>query len=161
MSNNSAIPQNNGAVVTTAQIIKAVMSSAAEAKMGSLFINCCEAILARQALEEMGHKQSPTPMQTDNTTALGVVTNKIASKDLKSMDMKLKWICCRAIQGQFCHYWQPGPTNLENHATKHHAAFHHRALCGTYLTPKQQFDLLLQIYALTKTPQCLTSVTNP
>ena len=45
MSNDDAIPSNNGAVLTVSQIIKAVMSSSAEAKLGDLFINCREAIL--------------------------------------------------------------------------------------------------------------------
>ena len=89
MSNDSADPPNNGAVLTVAQIIKNVMSSAAEAELGALFIKCREAVPARHTLEEMGHKQPPTPMQTDNTTALRVVINNIASKRLKSMNMKL------------------------------------------------------------------------
>ena len=55
------------------KIIKAVMSSAVEAKLGELFINCKELIPARQVLEEMGHTQPPTPMQIYNTTAHGVV----------------------------------------------------------------------------------------
>ena len=80
MSNDSPIPANNEAVVTFSQIIKAVMSSAAEAELGALFINCREVILAHHALKAMGHKQPPTPMQTNNTTAHGVVTNNIARK---------------------------------------------------------------------------------
>ncbi len=40
MSNNDALPPNNGAVLTIAQIIKAVMSSVAEAEIGALYINC-------------------------------------------------------------------------------------------------------------------------
>ena len=144
MSNNSAVPPNNGAVLTVAQIVKAVMSSAAEAELGALFINCREAIPARHALEEMGHKQPPTPMQTDNTTALGVVTNNIASKRLKSMDMKFHWLRCRATQGQFRHYWRPGPTNLADYVTKHHAPIHHRAVRPKFLTPTHHLDLLRQ-----------------
>ena len=122
MSTNAAIPLNNGAVITIAQMIKVVMYSASEAKLGALFINFREAIPACHALEEMGHKQLPTSMQTDNTTALGVITNNITSKRLKSMDMKLHWLRCRAKQGQFRHYWQPGPKNLGDYVTKHHAA---------------------------------------
>ena len=80
MSNNDTIQAINGAILTVYQIIKAVMSSATEAELGALFINCREAIPARQALEIMGHKQPPTPIQTDNTTALGVVNKNIASK---------------------------------------------------------------------------------
>ena len=98
MSNNSPIPANNGAVVTISQIIKAVMSSAAEAELGALSINCREAIPTRNSLKAMGHKQPPMSMQTNNTTAHGVITNNIASKRLKSMEMKLHWIRFRISQ---------------------------------------------------------------
>ncbi len=94
MSSDKADPPNNGAVLTVAQIITNIMSSAAEAKLGALFINCREAIPTRHALLEMGHPQPPTLMQTNNTTSLGVVTNSIASKRPKLMDMKLHWLCC-------------------------------------------------------------------
>ena len=80
MSNNSADPPDNGAILTVAQIIKAVISSAAEAKIGTLFINFREAVPARNTLEEMVHKQPPTPMQTNNTTALGVVQKYLTTK---------------------------------------------------------------------------------
>ena len=142
MSDDSAVLPNNGSVLTITQIIKAVMSSAAEAELGSIFINCREAIPARHALETMGHKQPPTPIQTDNTTALGVVTNNIAIKRLKSMYMKLHWIRCRIAQKQFRHYWQPGPNNLGEYVTKHHPAIHHQAVRGIYLTLKSKLELL-------------------
>ena len=70
MSSDSETPPNNGAVMTISQIIKAgVLSSAAEAEVGALFINCREAVPARHVLKFLGHKQPPTPMQTDNTSA--------------------------------------------------------------------------------------------
>ncbi len=47
MSSDANTPLNNGAVMTISQIIKAVLSSAAEAKVGALFINCQEAVPAR------------------------------------------------------------------------------------------------------------------
>eukprot|EP00804_Cyclotella_cryptica_P004305 CCRYP_013516-RB/>CCRYP_013516-RB protein AED:0.47 eAED:0.47 QI:0/-1/0/1/-1/0/1/0/87 len=53
------------------------MSSAAEAELGALYINAREVIPLRHLLLEMGHPQPPTPIQTDNSTALGVVTNTI------------------------------------------------------------------------------------
>jgi hypothetical protein len=46
MSNNDTIPSNNGAILRISQIINVVMSSAAEAEIGALYINCREAILA-------------------------------------------------------------------------------------------------------------------
>ena len=55
MSNNAEHAPNNGAVLNIAQIIKAVMSSAAEAGLGALYINAREAVYIRQILEAMGH----------------------------------------------------------------------------------------------------------
>eukprot|EP00804_Cyclotella_cryptica_P007467 CCRYP_002648-RA/>CCRYP_002648-RA protein AED:0.36 eAED:0.36 QI:0/0/0/1/0/0/2/0/381 len=66
-----SVPRNNGAILTLAQIIKPVMSSAAEAKLGALYINARETIPQRHLLNELGHPQPPTPIQIDNSTALG------------------------------------------------------------------------------------------
>ena len=96
MASNIAVPENNGAVHTVAQIIKTIMSFAAEVELGALYINCREAIPARHLLEEMGHCQPPTPMQTDNSTVLGVVTNKIHTKRTKAIDMRFHWLHCCA-----------------------------------------------------------------
>ena len=80
MSKDTEVPPNNGAVHTVAKIIKAVMSSAAEAELGGLYFNAREAVPIRKTLEELGHKQPKTPIQTDNSTAMGVVSNKIQPK---------------------------------------------------------------------------------
>jgi hypothetical protein len=53
MSNNTETPTNNRAVFTISQIIKAVLSSAAKAKVGALYINCQEAVPARHILKSM------------------------------------------------------------------------------------------------------------
>ena len=53
MSTNVPISLNNGAILTIAQIIKAVLASAAEAELGALFINAKEAVYIRKILEEM------------------------------------------------------------------------------------------------------------
>jgi hypothetical protein len=133
MSSNVELPLNNGAVSTILQIIKAVMSLGAEAKVGTLFINCREAVPARHVLEFLGHPQPPTPMQMDNTTSLGVVNQNVMKK-LKLMDMKCHWLQCRISQKQFRHYWAAGKSNLGNYFTKHHPAIHHQATRGTFLT---------------------------
>ena len=131
MTDEYAEPPKNGSVTTISRIIKAVMSSAAEAKLFALFINYYEAVPAIIIPEEMGHKQPPTPMQSDNTTALGMVNDNIVSKKLKLMDMRINWLRCRSAQKQFRHYWKPGPTNLGNYSTKQHAAIHHHTLRTT------------------------------
>merc|ERR1711966_444523 len=76
-----------GPVHNVAQIIRNVMTSAADAEIGALYINSRQAIPARQLLEEMGHRQPPTPIQTDNTTALGFVTKNLQPKATKSTEM--------------------------------------------------------------------------
>jgi hypothetical protein len=73
LSNNNDSPHNNGAILTNATTIKAVMSSAAEAELGALYLNAKEAIYLRQILHKMGHLQPRTPIQTENTTAEGVI----------------------------------------------------------------------------------------
>jgi hypothetical protein len=94
-------PPNNWAVLNISKILKAVMSSAAEAKLGALYINAGEAIPMQHLLEEMGHKQPPTPIQTDNSTALGIITKNIQPRCTKAMDMRFHWLQCRDAQGQF------------------------------------------------------------
>ncbi len=91
-SSNAYDPPNNGAVLNISKILKAVMSSAAKAKLGALYINDQEAIPMRHLLEEMGHKQLPTPIQTDNSTALGIVTNNIQPCHTKAMGMQFHWL---------------------------------------------------------------------
>ena len=98
LSNNSSNPPNNGAVLTIAQIIKAVMSSVAEAELVALYINFREARPARHALIAMVRPQPPTLMQMDNTTALGVVSNNISPRQTKYMDMRFHWLRCQKAQ---------------------------------------------------------------
>ena len=59
MSNNTDLPPNNGAVLTIAKIIKAVILSEAEDEMGALLTNCKEYIPESQYLEKMGNTQPP------------------------------------------------------------------------------------------------------
>ena len=135
LANDDPIPANNGAVLTVAQIIKYVMTSAAEAELGGLYINAREAVYIRQILEEMGHKQPRTPIQTDNSTAVGIINNNILPKATKAMDMRFHWLRCRWSQKMFRYYWRPGPTNLGDYPSKHHPGIHHRNVRPEFLTP--------------------------
>jgi len=131
-------PPNNGAVLTVFQIIKVVMLSAAEAELGTLYINLREAVPIRHLLEEMGHKQPPTPIQVDNSTACGVVNQTIQPKRTKAMDMRFYWMRCRENQKQFRMYWRAGPTNNGDYPTKHHATIHYRLMRPVYLTSQKR-----------------------
>ncbi len=88
MAGNEDIHINNGVVLSILQIIRAVVSLAAEAELGALFINAKTAVSMQCALKEMEHPQTCTPIQTNNLTAHALLTNKIMPKALK-VDMRL------------------------------------------------------------------------
>ena len=113
----------------------AVMSSAAEAELGALFINAREVVYIRNILEETEHPQPPTPIQTDSSTANGVVNNIIQPKRTKPMDMRFHWLRCRIAQMQLCFHWRPGTSNLADYWTKHHSGVHHKIFTRDILTP--------------------------
>jgi hypothetical protein len=83
------------------KVLKHVMSSAAEAEIRAVFINAKEGAVLRTTLEELGHKQPSTPMETENTTATGYSNGTIKQKRKKTMDMLFYWIKDRVKQGQF------------------------------------------------------------
>ncbi len=68
------------------------MSSATEAELGALYLNAKEAVHIQQRLTKMGHPQPKTPIQTDSSTAEGVVNNRIQPKRTKAMDMRFHWL---------------------------------------------------------------------
>ncbi len=53
MSTNDDIPKNSRAILNISQIIRAVMSSAAEAELGALFINAKTVVSMRHTLKEL------------------------------------------------------------------------------------------------------------
>ncbi len=120
LSSNIANPPNNGAILNIAQIIDAVMSSAAEAELGALFINAQEAVHIRRILTELGHPQPKTLIQTNNSTAKGVINLTIQPKWTKSMDICFEWLKDREAKKQFQFFWQAEKTNLADYFMKHH-----------------------------------------
>ncbi len=133
LSNNSTSSPINGATLTVVSIIKAVMSSAAEAELSALFFNAKEAVYIQQILTEMGHPQSPTPIQTKYMTAEVVINSRVQPKQLKAMDMQIHWLKCRKAQGQFKIYWEMGKKNLADYFAKHHAPTHHANIRSEFL----------------------------
>ena len=101
LSSDSAVPHNNGAVLNIAHLIKNVMSSATEAELAALYIMAREAVYIQIILEELGHKQLPTLLQTNNCMAEGVVNGKVQPKRTKAMDMRFHWLRDREYQEQF------------------------------------------------------------
>jgi hypothetical protein len=80
----------------------------------------------RIILEELGHKQPPTPLQTDNAMADAVINGKVQPKRTIAMDIRFHY---RECQQQFRIYWRPG--KIKQNITQKH-------IIGTYekfLTP--------------------------
>jgi hypothetical protein len=118
----------NGAILIISKVLKNVISSAGEAEIGAVFIDAKEGAVLRTTLEELGQKQPPTPMETDNTTATGYSNGTIKQKRTRAMDMRFYWIKDRVKQGQFQIYWGPGFQNLADYFTKHHSPAHHKRI---------------------------------
>jgi len=105
MSSDTDPPNDNGPIDVLCQIMRPVLASAAEAKLGALFLNAKHACPLRIALLELGHPQPATPIQTDNTTATGIANDNIKQKRSKSIDMHFYWIRDRMRQGQYYIFW--------------------------------------------------------
>ena len=148
LSDNSENPENNGAVLSVAQIIKNAMSSAAEAKIGALFINSRQAVTARTTLEEVGHIQPPTPIQADNTATLGFVMRSLQPKAAKSADMRHWWMRDRSDRSQFRCCWSEGKENCADCWTKHFCAAHHHEKRPSALTPSHLLDAMRALKGL-------------
>ena len=93
-------------------------------------------------LEELGHKQPPTPLQTDNSMAEAATNRKIQTKQTKAMDMRFYWLQDREFQRQSRMYWQPGKLDYADYWTKHHPAKHHQNIRQEFLTPQIILEML-------------------
>jgi hypothetical protein len=131
-ANDDSTP-HNGAIYVHCQILKEVLSSAAEAELAALFHNGKEAYSIRNILAELGHPQPPTPIVTDNSTTSGIANDTVKQKRSKAMDMRFYWVRDRVRQGQFHVYWKQGILNRADYFTKHHSAAHHRQMRSHYL----------------------------
>jgi hypothetical protein len=122
------------------KVLKHVISSAAEAEIGAVFINENEGAVLGTTLDELGHNHPPTPMETDNTTAIGYINGTIKQKSTKVMTMRFYWIKDRVKQGQFQIYWGPGCQNLADYFTKHHSPAHHKSIRNVYIHADETTD---------------------
>ena len=141
-SNESTISQNNGVVLNIAHIIKHVVTSPTESELSAPYIMAREAVYIRIILEELGHKQPPTPLQTDNSTA-DVVCNVIVNpKRTKTMDMRFHWLRDRECQQKIKIYWVPGKSNYADYWTKHHPEKHHKNTRKEFMKPMIVLEML-------------------
>ena len=81
----------------------------------------------------MGHPQPPTPIQTDNTTLRGIITNTVKQRKTRAMDMRFYWLRDRKLQNKYHFYWGSGKSNVGDYYTKHHPPSHHKKKRPTIL----------------------------
>ena len=79
------------------KILRNIVASAAEAEYGALFLNGQAAVPIRTTLIEIHHTQPPTPIQVDNSTAVGIANKSIKQKRSKAMDIRFHWMLLLAI----------------------------------------------------------------
>jgi hypothetical protein len=58
-------------------------------------------------LEDLGHLQAATPLQTDNSCATGIANDTVKQRCSKAID----WIRVRVRQGKFLVFWKAGSEN--------------------------------------------------
>jgi Golgi nucleoside diphosphatase len=91
----------NGAISIISTNLRHRMSSAAEAEIGSVFINAKEGAVLRTTFEELGHLQPPIPLETYKITGTSHINGTTEQKHTKIMDIRFYWIKDRVKQGQF------------------------------------------------------------
>jgi hypothetical protein len=126
-------PPSNGAINIVCKIMREVLASATEAELAAVYLNSKEVCPIRICLEELGHPQPPTPIQTDNSTAAGIANDTVKQKRSKAIDMRFYWIRDRVRQGHFHVYWRKGSLNRADYFSKHHPATHHQQIRSSYL----------------------------
>ena len=125
ISEDTPAPPYNVPVLTIAQIIKSVMSSAAKSELADLYICAKQMFPLCQALVEMGLPQSWSPIQCDNVNAIKLTKETIIPLKTNTKDVQFHWLRCQDSQVQFCYYWAPGPNNLGDYSIKNHTPIYH------------------------------------
>jgi hypothetical protein len=117
------------------------MSSATEAELAGLYIMVRKAVYVRIILEELGHVQPPTPLQTDNAMADGVINGKVQPKQTKAMDMRSTGSQSN-MPTTIPHLLVTQKLNQANYWTKHHPETHHCNMWKEFLTPHIVLEVL-------------------
>ena len=123
----SGRPPLNGAMQVICKTLHKVVSSAAKAETGGIFVGGQQAVPIITALSELNHQQpaSGTCISNDNSTAKGVLTANLRQNLSKAFDMRYWCIKDRIKQRQFKLVWEPGKQNRADYFTKHFPPKHH------------------------------------
>ena len=110
------------------------MASASETELVSLFYGCKAAIPLRVTLKEMGHPYpGPTPVTTDNSTAVGSPQKTMIPKASKLIDVHFHWLQNWHAQQLFTFLWVKGFNNWADYPSKHPPPKYHTGICRRYV----------------------------
>ena len=118
-------PPINRSILVECKLLRHVVSSTAEAETARLFHNYQTAIMIRNILNALGHKQKPIPVTTDNSTASSFVNDLLKQKRSKSWDMIFYWL---RENKNFIIHWDRGTNNDADYFTKHYAPRNHETM---------------------------------
>ncbi len=82
----------NRAFQVSTTIMRFVVASANEAKLGAFYHNCQTGIILQPTLAKMGHQQPRAPVHCDNATAVYIANNTIKRQRLRSMEIRFFWV---------------------------------------------------------------------
>ncbi len=125
-------------------ILRFVVASVVEAKLGVLFHNCHDGILFLQTLADLGYPQPKTPVCCENAMVVGITNNMVIWQHSESMEMRFFGIGDRIAQNMYNVSWHPGQENLADCQSKHHIGNHHKATC-TKQTPQSIYHRQLHL----------------
>ena len=81
-------PLMNIIVHVVCKIMKNIIAPAAKAEVGVIFISKQDTTPIKTTLIEINHYQRPTPIQVDNSIAVGIANIIIKQRQSKSMGMR-------------------------------------------------------------------------
>ena len=137
------LPQNNqpirlnGAIYTLCTVLKFMVSSAAEAELGALFLNIKEGRVLQLTLAKIVHPHLPTPIHCYNATAVGNANETVKKHRSRPMEMRYFYRCEQVRRGHFNVQYQPGLECLGDYPPKHHSTAHHQNVRSIYLHTKE------------------------
>ena len=118
---------DNGPVYILCKTLRSVVTSAAESETHGVFHNAKETIPMVYIITAIGHPQrQPTPIKSDNSTAVGFVNKNMQMKKSKTWDMQLHWLRDKQNTSHFKVFWDKGSNQSADYWTKHHPTVYHR-----------------------------------
>ena len=82
---------------------------------------------------EMGYRQPPTPIKTDNSTTNGITNKSVTPSKTISMRIRFYWVRNRVTQKKTIIYWKPGNDNFADYFSKTHPTTHYKHMRYEYV----------------------------